>query len=139
MLVKDVYHDCLISEESTLAHYIYHLLSDKKVSLHDDISQLDLNKADHQKVAEIIQQNVLGFHRINIYSLKMNPREFVFIFARNPEEATQFYVKTYQNQPMNCHEYPLDFEVVRGNGVISFREMRKEFVGFPVVGGFFGR
>ncbi|WP_225228645.1 hypothetical protein [Bacillus sp. PS06] len=69
MLVKDVYHDCLISEESTLAHYIYHLLSDKKVSLQDDISQLDLNKADHQKVAEMIEKNVLVFHRFNVYFL----------------------------------------------------------------------
>lgn len=71
--------------------------------------------------------------------MKVNPREFVFICAHSPEEATRFYVETYQHQPMNCHEYPLDFEVVRGNGVVSFREMRKEFVGFPVVGGVFRR
>ena len=81
MFVKDVYQDCLRYEESSLAHYIHHLLAEKKISLDDDISKIDLNQADHQKVAEMIQNNVLGFHKIGIYSLKMNQKDFVFIFA----------------------------------------------------------
>jgi hypothetical protein len=139
MMVKDYYHECLQYEESILAHYIYHLLADGKLSLTDDLSKLDLNKADHEKVAELIQKNVLGIHRINIYSLKRNPHDFVFIFAHSPEEAVQFYAKTFGHRPLNCHEYPLEFEMMRGNEVVTFREMRKEFSSFPVVVGQYRR
>lgn len=139
MLVKDYYHECLQYEESTLSHYLYHLLAEGKLSLTDDLSKLDLNLADHQKVTELIRKNVLGIHRLNIYSLKMNPHDFYFIFAHTPEEATQFYEKTFQHKPKNCHEYPLEFEIMRGREVITFRELRKEFGSFPAVAGFYRR
>lgn len=139
MLVKDVYRDCIIYEESALAHYIHHLLAEKKISLEDDFDKIDLEQADHQKVAEMIRNNYLGFHKIGIYSLKMNQREFIFIFAKNQQEAIQYFVKTFHKSPLNCHEYSLDFELSRGNGVISFRDMRKEFTSFPAIAGYFKR
>jgi hypothetical protein len=77
MLVKDVYLDSFYYEESTLAHFIHHLLAEKKISLDDDMSKLDFDQADQQKVAEMIQNNVLGFHKICIYSLKMNQKDFI--------------------------------------------------------------
>nr|WP_263327113.1 hypothetical protein [Neobacillus sp. Marseille-Q6967] len=77
MNVKELYLDSLRFEESSLAHYIHHLLAEQKISLDDNISKLDLDQADHQKVAEMIQNNVLGFHKIGIYSLKMNQKDFV--------------------------------------------------------------
>jgi hypothetical protein len=135
LVVKDFYQECLLYEEAILAHYIYHLLSEQKVSLQDDLSQLDLNKADHQKVAEMIESNLLGFHRINIYSLKSNEKEFIFIFASTHQEAIQFYTKTFQQAPKNCHQYPLEVELVRGNEYVTFREMRKEHKGFPAIAG----
>ncbi|WP_066066874.1 hypothetical protein [Neobacillus soli] len=139
MLVKDVYLDCFHFEESPLAHYIHHLLAEKKISLDDDMSKLDLNQADHKKVAEMVQRNVLGFHKISTYSLKMNQKNFVFIFAASKLKAVQFYTETFHQPPLNCHEYSLDFELTRGNGVISFRDMRKEFKSFPAVAGYFVR
>ncbi|TWD92217.1 hypothetical protein FB550_12029 [Neobacillus bataviensis] len=87
----------------------------------------------------MIENNVLGFHKVCVYSLKMKPKEFVFIFAKNEQEANQFYKKTFQQMPMNCHEYYLDFKFTRGDGVISFREMRKEFESFPAIAGYFRR
>lgn len=139
MIVNDLYMDCFLYEESALAHYIHHLLTEKKITLDDLESQLDFEQADHQKVAEMIENNVLGIHKVCVFSLKMKPKEFVFIFAENPEEAIQFYIKTFQQQPMNCHEYLLDFEIIRGNGSISFREMRKEFESVPAIAGYFKR
>ena len=122
-----------------MAHYIHHLLAEKKISLDDDISKIDLDQADHQKVAEMIQNNVLGFHKIGIYSLKMNQKDFVFIFAASEQEAIQYYTKTFHQTPLNCHEYSLDFQLDRGNDVISFRDMRKEFESFPAIAGYFKR
>ena len=139
MVVKELYHDCFLFEESTLAHYIYHLLAEQKISLEDDISKLDLNQADHQKVSELIQTNVLVFHKISIYSLKMDQKNFVFIFAASEYKAIQFFIKTFHQPPLNCHEYSLDFELARGKGVISFRDMRKEFLSFPAMAGYFTR
>jgi hypothetical protein len=137
MFVKDVYLDCLRFEESALAHYIYHLLAEKKISLDENASKIDLDQADHQKVAEMIQNNVLGFSKVGIYSLKMNQKDYVFIYASSQQEAVQFYTKTFHQIPLNCHEYSLDFQLSRGNDVISFRDMRKEFESFPAIAGYF--
>lgn len=135
MLIQNLYQECLQYEESTLAHYIYHLLAEGKLSLTDPTSKLDFNQADHELVAELIQNNILGIHRINIYALKKTNREFVFIFAHSPQEAIQFYEKTFYHKPKNCHEYPLEFEIMRGNKAVSFRELRKEVRRFPCVVG----
>ncbi|PFP30644.1 hypothetical protein COJ96_04360 [Bacillus sp. AFS073361] len=136
MIVKELYMDCFRYEESSLAHYIYHLLAEKKISLEDNFSIKDLDRADHQKVKELIQNNVLGFHKVSIFSLKMNQKDFVFIFAANDREAIQFYTNTFHQNPLNCHEYSLDYQLDRGNGVIAFRDMRKEFKSFPAIAGF---
>ncbi|WP_286228529.1 hypothetical protein [Neobacillus mesonae] len=139
MLVKELYLDSLHFEESTLAHYIYYLLAEQKVSLDDNVSNLNLDQADQQKVAEMIQNNVLGFHKVGIYSLKMNREDFVFIFAVSEQEAIQFYTKTYQQPPLNCHKYSLDYQLFRGKEVISFRDMRREYESFPAVAGYYTR
>jgi hypothetical protein len=139
MLVKDLYLYCIRYEESSLAHYIHHLLAEKKISLDDHFSQEHLEQADHQKVAEMIHKNVLGFHKVRVYSLKMNQKKFVFIFAKSTQEAIQFYTHTFQQTPMNCYEYSLDFEIARGNDVVPFREMRKEIESFPAIAGYFSK
>jgi hypothetical protein len=139
MLIKDIYLDSLRYEESSLAHYIYHLLQEKKLSLEDHQSCLDLVQADYLKVRDLIQNNVLGIHKIGVYSLKMNQTNFVFIFAASKQAAQQFYTKTFQQNPLNCHEYSLDFLLARGNDVISFRDMRREFASFPVIAGYFAK
>jgi hypothetical protein len=139
MFVKDLYVDCFHYEEFSLAYYIHHLLVEKKISMEDHISNINLSQADHQKVAEMIQRNPLGFFKVGIYSLKMNQKDFVFIFAGNHKEAIQFYTETFQQNPLNCHEYSLDFQLARGNDVISFRDLRKEFLTFPAIAGCFKR
>jgi hypothetical protein len=131
MLVRDVYLDSLRYEETSLAHCIHHLLEEKKIALDDDMSQIDFNQVDPQKVAEMIGNNVLGFQKMNIFSQKRSKNEFVFIFAARQEDAIQLYTKTYHQLPLNCLEFMLDFQLIRGNEIISFRDMRKEFVSFP--------
>jgi hypothetical protein len=139
VLIKDAYFDCFLYEDSSLAHYIHHLLEEKKVSLEDDISKLNFDLANHQQVAEMIRTNVLGINKVRVYSLKMNQRDFVFIFALSEEEAIQLYEKTFHQKPLNCHESLLDFEFYRGKEVIAFRDMRKEFGCFPAIAGYFSR
>lgn len=138
MIVKDLYLNSIRLEESSLSHYLYHLLEEKKISLEDDISKIDFEQADHQKVAKLIENNVLGFYKIKIYSLKMNQSDFVFIFAASQQQAIQFFTETFHQSPLNCHEYSLDFKLTRGNRDISFRQMRKEYPSFPAVAGYAG-
>lgn len=133
-----MYLESIRCEESSLAHYIYHLLEERKISLEDDSSNIDFEQADHQKVAELIEKNVLGFYKIGIYLLKMNQGKFVFIFANSQEKAIQFFTNTFHQPPITCQEYSLDFQLTRGNGFISFRDMRKEFASFPVLAGYTG-
>jgi hypothetical protein len=135
MLVKDVYLESLRYEETSLAHCIHHLLEEKKISLEDDMTEIDLELVNPQKVAEMIRNNVLGFRKLNIYSLKRNRNEFVFIFATRQQEAIQHFTEIFHQLPLNCIEYQLDFQLIRGNEIISFRDMRKEFMSFPAVVG----
>jgi hypothetical protein len=139
MLVIDVFRDSIIYEESLLAHCIHHLLEEKKISLDDDITKLDFNQVDQQKVAEMVENNVLGIINVGIYSLKRCKGQFVFIFAASEEEARHHYWETFHQLPLNCHEYPLGFQLTRGNGEVSFREMRRELVRFPAVVGYYER
>jgi hypothetical protein len=139
MLVKEFYSDCLRFEESVLAHYMYHLLEERKISLDDDLDDIDFEQVDHQKVKELIQSNVLGIHKVRIFSLKMGENDFYFIFALTKQEAIQFYKKTFHHTPLNCHEYSLDFQLYRGKDTISFRDMRKEFESFPAIAGWYKR
>ena len=84
-------------------------------------------------------RSLLGIRKLGIYSLKRNAKDFVFIYAYSDQEAVEFFTETFRESPLNCHEYSLDFELARGNGVITFREMKKEFEDFPVVAGDFTR
>lgn len=138
MRVKELYHLSLKYEESVLAHYIYHLIQEKIINLEDEVEKLDLNEADHEKVAMMIENNVLGFQTIRIYALTYARKKYIFIFARNEKEATQHFIKTFQQKPLSCVELLLDYEIMRGNEVTTFRELRKEYDRFPVlIGGFF--
>jgi hypothetical protein len=139
MIIEELYVDCFRYEMSPLAHCIYHLLEEKKISLDDEVSKLDLGQADPQKVAELYKNNVLAIHKIRVYSLKMKHNQFVFIFAKSEQEAILFFTKTYHQHPLNCHEYPLDFQLARGKEEISFWDLRKEFVNFPAVAGYFAK
>lgn len=82
---------------------------------------------------------VFSLEKVRVYSLKMNKKHFFFIFASSAHEAVQFFTETFQQTPLNCHEYPLEFEFVRGKEVVSFREMRRDFVSFPAIAGRFGK
>lgn len=139
MLVKDVYLDAVMYEESALAHLIYHLITERKVSLEDPLSLLDFKRADMQKVTEMIHQNALGFQKINMYSLKKNAKTFIFIFAASRQGAVDYYTYTFHQCPLNCHELSLDYEISRGKEVITFRALKKEFEKFPAIAGHFDR
>jgi hypothetical protein len=137
--VRELYEESIRYEEKTLAHYILHLLQEGRVSLEDDADSLDFAKADHQKVAQMIEQNQLGFSDIKIFSLKYDNKRFAFIFAASEEEAIQFFRQKFKRKPYNCHEYPLDFPMSRGNEFLTFRDMKKEHSHFPALAGFYER
>lgn len=139
MLIKEVYLDSFLYEQSSLAHYILHLLTEKKISLEDDISKLNLDLANHQKVAEMIKNNVLGIYKVEVYSLKMNQKDFVFIFALSKEEAIRFYKKIFHQAPLNCHDFLLAYQFDRGNDVVSFWDLRRECESFPAIAGYYSR
>lgn len=137
--VRGLYEESIRYEEKALAHYILHLLQERQVSLDDDASLIDLSKADHEKVAQMIQQNQLGLSDIKVFSLKYDEKIFAFVFAASQEEAIEFFQKKFKRKPKNCHEYPLDFPMARGQEFLTFRDMRKEHKNFPAIAGIYER
>lgn len=139
MKVRDLYKESIIYEEISMAHYIYYLLKEKLIQLDDDVSVIQSIDIDYAKVMELIDRNVLGITPIRIFSLKMYKKRFVFIFAKNREEAIRYYWRKFNAEPLNCYEYHLDLELVWGNMTLSFREMRKDFNEFPAVAFFYNK
>ncbi|WP_044893015.1 hypothetical protein [Bacillus alveayuensis] len=137
--VRELYEESIRYEEKTLAHYILHLLQEGQVSLDDDADKIDFLQADHEKVAQMIVQNQLGFSDIKVFSLKYDDKLFAFVFAASQEEAIEFFQKKFKRNPKNCHEYLLDFPMSRGNEFLTFRDMKKEHSHFPALAGFYER
>lgn len=133
--VKSLYEDSLYYEESTLAHYIMHLLQEGKAELDDDISKLKFEEADQEKVREMIRSNQLGFSKIKVFALKYSKRAFAFVFAKSEDEATEYFKQTFKKKVLSCYELSLDTPMARGNRILNFREMRKEHNEFPVLAG----
>jgi hypothetical protein len=63
-------------ELCSLANYLCCLLAELEISLNDTIIQIDLEKANHQQVEELIQNNHLGIRKMGIFSLKRNAKDF---------------------------------------------------------------
>ncbi|WP_335871262.1 hypothetical protein [Bacillus sp. 2205SS5-2] len=137
--IRELYESSIEYEHVTLAHCILHLLQEGKVSLEDDESMLDLSLANSEQLDNMIENNLLGFSQVRIFSLKQKKNTFAFIYAKFKGEARKHFRETLKTTPINCHEYPLDFEMVKGNRVVSFREMKKEFDCFPVMVGVYER
>ncbi|BBU40716.1 hypothetical protein APP_30080 [Aeribacillus pallidus] len=137
--VRELYEESIRYEEKTLAHYILHLLQEGKVSLEDDADKIDFLQADHEKVAQMIQQNQLGLSDIKVFSLKYDEKIFAFVFAASQEEAIEFFRQQFKRNPKKCHEYPLNFPMARGQEFLTFRDMRKEHSRFPALAGFYER
>jgi hypothetical protein len=87
MTIKDYYLDALYSEDTALAHYFHYLVAEQKVPLDDDVSILNTIQVDVGKVRELIQKNVLGIHKICIYSLKWMRR--ILSLSLQPAEKRQ--------------------------------------------------
>ncbi|MEH7122085.1 hypothetical protein V7127_02450 [Bacillus sp. JJ1773] len=137
--IRKLYENAIKYEESTLAHYIAHLLQEGKVKLEDDESTIDFKLADHDRVQQMINKNELGFSNVKPFALKYSNNSFVFVYANNQQEAIELFQRTLRTRPKNCHEYSMDFVIEKGNRFISFRDLKKEFTKFPDLIGFYER
>lgn len=131
MTLKEFYMDCLYYEEHILVYYIQHLLSENKISLEDDVSKLDFNQADQDKVAELIRKNPLGFRKIYVFELKVDGGGVVYIFAANEQDAINLFKRTFRKAPIELDYCPLDTEIIVGNKVMTFRELKRTYNHFP--------
>jgi len=135
--VKSLYEESLKQEESSLAHYILHLLQDGKVRLDDDVSELDFDQADHEKVAKMIKSNELKFSLIKVFALKYTNRTFAFVLAKSADEAKAYLKNEFGKGTLSCYEMSLDTPIARGKRTMTFREIRKEEKEFPALAGVF--
>lgn len=133
MNVRDVYQDAIRYEEPFMAHYIHCLLSDGKISLDDDASQIIRAEIDQEKFRQAYEKNILGVNKVKIYSLKLNKNQFAFIFAETKQDAMMFFRSKFNRDPVNCYEYDIDFGLLRGKEYVTFRSLRKEHNKFPAL------
>lgn len=102
MLVKELYVDALYYDEACLAYSLYYLLKEKKLSLDDDTSIINWDDIDNQAVHELMQKNHLGIKKIRMFTLKMSPHRFAFIFATDEREAINHFKHVFKRRPINC-------------------------------------
>jgi len=131
--IRELFDECTHNNYSYTAHALYFLLSEGLVSADDPHTILDHVEVDEERVSEWTKQNYLCIHMEKVYSLKISDAEFVFVYAKNTVEAVAFIQKKWTINLRNCHEYPLDFTIMRGKECISFREMKKDFQSIPAI------
>lgn len=135
--IKQLFNDAITYDEPTLAYVIWHLVQEGKARMEDDESILDSSPIDNEKVEIMLKENVLGFNFLKVFSLKMNDKQFIFIFAQSEEEAVKHYIERFKKNPINCHEYEMDTPMSNGDRFFTFRQLAKEFQEFPAVAGQF--
>ena len=89
--IQDLYRDAIQYENEFLAHYIYHLIQDKKIELSDHESKLQTVVSNQKKLQEIRNNNVLGMRKIKTFSIKMSDTKFCFIYASDRMAALLHY------------------------------------------------
>ena len=137
MTVKELYESAIREEMSELAHCIHHLLSEGKISLDDDSKDIDYSQINIETVVQMVKENVLGFNPMKIFSLKYSDVRYVFIYAKDKQQAKEHFKKLFRKEPMNCIEMYMDERMTVGNRVVTFREYRKEFEHFPAFAGIY--
>lgn len=137
--VKELFDECIQNDYSFMAHSLYYLLREGLVSPDDPHTVLDDVEIDVDLVGEWTEKNFLGISVEKVYSLKIAADEFVFVFAKDPQQAVSFIRNKWKIQPRNCQEYSLDFTIMRGKEFVSFRDMKKDFLSFPAIIGVYQR
>ncbi|WML38677.1 hypothetical protein RCG19_15930 [Neobacillus sp. OS1-2] len=137
--IREAFEDSIKYDQPSLAHYIFHFVQEGIVKWEDDASVLDFSKGDKIKVQQMIESNLLGFNIIGVFALKQSANRFIFIYAKDEEEAIEFFRKELKSSPKNCHEYLMDFVIEKGNRSISFRDLKKEYERFPAIIGYYER
>lgn len=139
--IQELYRDAIEYENEFLAHYIYHLIQDKKIELSDQNSKLQTVAADYEKLKEIRKNNVLGMRKIKTFSIKMSDTKFCFIYASDRVAALLHYRQLHNgHDPINCIDYIYeDMLVPTAKRLVSFRDYKKEFTNFPVFIGYYER
>lgn len=137
--IKELFDECIQNDYSFLAHSLYYLLREGLVSPDDPHTVLDDVEIDVDLVGEWTEKNFLGISVEKVYSLKIAADEFVFVFAKDPQQAVSFIRNKWKIQPRNCQEYSLDFTIMRGKEFVSFRDMKKDFLSFPAIIGVYQR
>lgn len=139
--VQELYRDSIEYEDEFLAHYIFNLIQDKKVTLNDPESKINTVEADHNKLKEIREKNVLGMRKIKTFSIKISDTKFCFIYATDRMAALLHYRQLHNgHDPINCIDYIYeDMLVPTAKRLVSFRDYKKEFSDYPVLIGYYER
>ncbi|MEK3889824.1 hypothetical protein [Bacillus sp. FSL K6-3431] len=135
--IKTLFEDAIRYEETFLAHTIFCLSQEGKISWDDNDSVLSKVQPDPARLTEMIEKNFLGICEINMYTVRVTNRKWAFIFAKSSEEAKNHLWKTIRRKPLSCRELSPDQEVWIGNRFLHFREWKKEQSGFPCLVGYY--
>jgi len=135
MTARELLEAAIEQEEISLVYCLVYLF--RKGLIQENDRNIDFSRVVNQEVARLIEENPLGIRKIRIYCLRRNRKRYEFIFAENEQEAAAHFRELFHTEPLNIHEYPLDFEMLEGKRVTSFREMRKRFNTFPAYLGYY--
>ena len=140
--VEEMYREAIEREFVGTAHTIFYMLQKGYVKMSDDVSALSFDKLsefERKEIEKMIEMNYLKINPIDIYTLKLDRNNFALIFARNEQEAIQYFCKVFDKKPLNCFRHMMDMEFVEGKGTITFREMRKYYSTFPALVGIYDK
>lgn len=135
--IKALFKEAIHYEECVLAHYIFCLVQEGRITWRDERSILTKVQPNQDRLADMIRNNFLGICQIHMYALKVKKGKWYFIYAKSPEEAKRHLWITTGSKSLNCHEVPADQRVSIDNRCLTFREWKKEQSEFPCLVGCF--
>jgi len=101
-----------------------------------DINSVDFSKVDHVTVTELMKSGMLEFNDIQLYSMPIEPRVFMLVFAKNESEARGLFLSDQNKLPSRIDNMTAKMDIslyFDKEGSKTLRQLKDETMVFPSI------
>lgn len=119
--------------------YAYSLLWLVQNGVYDgsaDINSVDFSKVDHAAVTELAKTGLLEFNNIQLYSMPIESRLYMLVFAKNESDARGAFLTDQNRLPTRIDNMTTKMDISFYFGEVghkTLRELKDETLIFPTI------
>lgn len=134
--VNELFYDCIRFDEEMLAYSVYYLLKNGIKQGHENAASIDWGLVDDAEIKRMMAVNELNLRIIRLYSIPLENRQYMIIFAESEESARGHYLNVMGELPLKVIEMPqskmeTSFWFDDRKQYLSLRELKDENITFP--------